>query len=81
MKTIVMTAAAAKAFDALPVAAQQQIAEGLHLYAVDGTGDINRLQAQAGYRLRIGLYGVLVAHDMQTVLVVQVGKRETTTYR
>ncbi|MCR6671055.1 type II toxin-antitoxin system RelE/ParE family toxin [Devosia ginsengisoli] len=81
MKTIVMTAGAAKMFDALPTAAQQQIASGLDLYATRGVGDIKALQGQSGYRLRIGRYRVLFAEDRQTILVIQVGKRETTTYR
>ena len=81
MKTIVMTASAARMFDALPTAAQQQIAAGLDLYATTGAGDIKALQGQAGYRLRIGRYRVLFAEDRQTILVIQLGKRETTTYR
>lgn len=76
-----MTAAAARMFDALPSAAQQQIAAGLDLYATRGSGDIKALQGQPGYRLRIGRYRVLFAEDRQTILVIQVGKRETTTYR
>lgn len=81
MKTIVMTAVAAKMFDALPSAAQQQIAAGLDHYATGGAGDIKKLQGQSGYRLRVGRYRVLFAEDGQTILVIQVGKRETTTYR
>lgn len=81
MKTIVLTAMAAKMFDALPTEIQQQISAGLDLYAISGTGDIKRLQGQSGYRLRIGRYRVLFAEDMTTILVIQLGKRETTTYR
>jgi mRNA interferase RelE/StbE len=54
---------------------------GLDLYATRGIGDIKALQGQHGYRLRIGRYRVLFAEDRQTILVIQVGKRETTTYR
>ncbi len=81
MKTIILTAAAAKMFDSLPLAAQQQIAAALDLYATSGSGDIKALQGQSGYRLRAGRYRVLFSEDRQTVLVIQVGKRETTTYR
>jgi mRNA interferase RelE/StbE len=79
MKTIILTAAAAKMFDSLPLAAQQQIAAALDLYATSGSGDIKALQGQSG--LRVGRYRVLFSEDRQTVLVIQVGKRETTTYR
>mgnify|MGYP000986890738 CR=1 FL=1 len=81
MKTIVMTAAAARMFDALPSAAQQQVSAGLDLYATTGKGDIKALQGQPGYRLRIGRYRVLFAEDRQTILVIQVSKRDTRTYR
>jgi len=76
-----MTANAARMFDALPLAVQHQIAVGLDLYATSGVGDIKALHGQPGYRLRIGRYRVLFAEDRQTILVIQVGKRETRTYR
>jgi len=81
MKTIVMSPAAAKVFDGLPTAAQQQITMGLDLYVLHGIGDIKRLQGRSSFRLRIGRYRVLFDEDQITILVIQVGKRETTTYR
>lgn len=81
MKTIVLTAAAAKQFDGLPAAAQEQIAAGLTFYATTGNGDIKALQGQPGFRLRIGRYRVLFSEDGQTILAFYIGKRETTTYR
>jgi mRNA interferase RelE/StbE len=81
MKTIVFSIAAAKMFDALPEFAREQIAHGLDLYATSGIGDIKALRDRPGYRLRIGRYRIIFDEDRQTVLVVQVGKRETTTYR
>lgn len=81
MKTIVLTTAAAKQFDALPVTVQETIEEALALYAILGQGDVKRLQGRSGYRLRVGRYRVVFAEDGITVLVVYVGKRETTTYR
>ena len=81
MKTIILTAAAARQFDGLPQAAQQQISAGLSLYATTGKGDIKALQGQPGLRLRIGRYRVLFSEDGQTILAFYIGKRETTTYR
>lgn len=81
MKTIVMSPIAARSFDALPTAAQQQIEAGLDLYATHGIGDIRALRGRSGFRLRIGRYRVLFDEDLVTILVIQVGKRETTTYR
>jgi len=81
MKTIVLTAAAAKQFDALPSDARTAIAAGLDLYAMTGRGDVKRLQGRDGFRLRIGRYRVLFTEDMTTIVAVYIGKRETTTYR
>lgn len=68
-------------FDALPLAAQQQIEAGLDLYATTGIGDIKALQGRSGFRLRIGRYRVIFDEDRITILVIQLGKRDTTTYR
>lgn len=81
MKTIVLTAAAAKQFDALPTDAQRQISAGLDLYATTGQGDIKALQGQPGFRLRLGRYRVLFSDDGKTILAFYIGRRETTTYR
>ncbi|KQN73633.1 plasmid stabilization protein [Devosia sp. BK] len=81
MKTIILTAQAAKELDALPLFAREQISHGLDLYAMTGRGDIKALQGQSGFRLRIGRYRVLFDEDRLTILAVQIGKRETTTYR
>lgn len=80
MKTIVLTANAAKQLDALPKAAAVDIEEALALYAIDGRGDVKRLQGRDGFRLRVGRYRVLFGDDGITVLAVYVGKRDTTTY-
>lgn len=81
MKTIALTAYAAKQFDALPSDARTAIAAGLDLYAMTGRGDVKRLQGREGCRLRIGRYRVVFTEDMTTVLAISIGKRETTTYR
>lgn len=80
VKTIVLTAAAAKQFDALPEDAKAQISADLDTYAMTGKGNVKRLTGRDGYRLRSGRYRVLFAEDQTTVLAVYIGKRETTTY-
>ena len=80
MKTVILTAAAAKQLDALPQPAQGQIIDALDDYAIRRIGDVKHLSGREGYRLRVGRYRVLFAEDRFTVLAVYIGKRETTTY-
>jgi mRNA interferase RelE/StbE len=81
MKTIILTAAAARDLDGLPAEARQQISEGLAEYAVSSRGDVKRLAGWDGYRLRVGRYRVIFDEDQTTILAIYIGKRETTTYR
>lgn len=75
MKTVILSIAAAKQLDALPVEAQDQIVDALNGYAMTGVGDVKRLAGRDGYRLRVGRYRVLFAEDRVTVLAVYIGKR------
>jgi mRNA interferase RelE/StbE len=81
MKTIILSAAAAKDLDALPNAAREQVSAALEAYALWGRGDIKKLGGREGCRLRIGRCRVLFDEDAQTILALYVGKRETQTYR
>jgi mRNA interferase RelE/StbE len=81
MKTIVLTAAAARDLDKLPAEARAKISDGLAHYAVSGVGDVKQLRGRDGFRLRIGEYRVLFDEDEITILAVYVGRRTTTTYR
>ena len=81
MKTIILTAAAARDLDALPDDAREAVSEGLIDYALTGRGDVKKLAGRDGYRLRIGRYRVLFDEDRATILAIYIGKRETTTYR
>lgn len=81
MKTIALTARAAKELDALPTDAREAVQGALITYATTGRGDVKKLTGQDGFRMRVGRYRVLFAEDQTTVLAVYVGKRETTTYR
>ena len=65
----------------LPAGAQAAVDQGLCLYAMDGRGDVKRLQGQIGYRLRIGDYRVIFDEDRTTILAFTIGRRQTTTYR
>lgn len=81
MKTIVLTAAAAKDLDALPAKPRAQVSDGIISYAMTGRGDVKPLKGRAGYRLRVGEYRVIFDEDSSTILAIYVGRRETTTYR
>lgn len=81
MRSIVLSHPAAKQLDALPVEVRESVEEALALYAIDGLGDVKRLQGRDGYRLRVGRYRVLFDQDATTILAIYIGKRETTTYR
>jgi mRNA interferase RelE/StbE len=81
MKTIVLTAAAARDLDGLPAVVREQVSGGLVEYAMSGRGDVRPLSGRSGYRLRIGRYRVIFDEDKTTILAIYIGKRETTTYR
>lgn len=81
MKTIVLTNAAAKQFDALPEPVRAMIATALDAYALHGRGDVKALKDRPGYRLRVGRYRVIFTEDMTTILAVHIGPRQTGTYR
>lgn len=80
MKTIVLTAAAARDLDALPGDARNAVSDGLIRYAMTGQGDVKKLAGRDGFRMRIGRYRVLFDEDRTTILAIYIGKRETTTY-
>lgn len=81
MKSIILTASAAKDLDSLPREAREQVEAGLHRYAIAGQGDVKALQGRNGYRLRIGAYRVIFDEDATTILAIHIGRRTTTTYR
>lgn len=80
MKTIILTPSAAKDLDLLPQDAREQVAAGLHRYAMTGHGDVKALRGRGGYRLRIGSYRVIFDEDATTILAIYIGRRATTTY-
>ena len=81
MKTIVLSAAAARDLDALPEDARSAVSDALIDYAVTGRGDVKKLAGRDGFRMRVGRYRVLFDEDQQTILAIYIGKRDTTTYR
>ncbi len=81
MKSIILTLSAAKELDALPRDAREQVAAGLHRYAVTGQGDVKALKGRDAYRLRIGSYRVIFDEDATTILAIYIGRRATTTYK
>ena len=80
MKTIVLTAVAARDLDALPSDARNAVSDGLIRYAMTEQGDVKKLAGRDGFRMRIGRYRVLFDEDRTTILAIYIGKRETTTY-
>jgi mRNA interferase RelE/StbE len=81
MKSIILTASAAKDLDSLPRDAREPVEAGLHRYAIAGQGDVKALQGRNGFRLRIGAYRVIFDEDATTILAIHIGRRTTTTYR
>jgi mRNA interferase RelE/StbE len=81
MKTVILSPSAARDLDNLPQDARHQVAEGLFSYAVNGTGDVKKLEGRQGYRLHIGRYRVIFDEDRTTILAIYIGKRESVTYR
>jgi mRNA interferase RelE/StbE len=81
MKTIILTAAAARDLDALPFKAREAVSDALIHYAMTGVGDVKPLAGREGYQMRIGRYRVLFDEDRTTILAIFIGKRDTTTYR
>ena len=81
MKTIVLSPSAARDIDALPRDAREQVAAGLHRYAMTGQGDVKALQGRGGYRLRLGAYRVIFDEDATTILAIYIGRRATSTYK
>jgi mRNA interferase RelE/StbE len=81
MKTIILSPAAAKDFDALPASAQIAIDMALLRYAIEGTGHVIALVGREGFRLRVGEYRVIFDEDGATVLAFYIGRRSSTTYQ
>jgi mRNA-degrading endonuclease RelE of RelBE toxin-antitoxin system len=52
----------------------------LRYYAIDGRGDVKRLQGRDGYRLRVGEYRVIFDETRSIVLALAIGRRQTHTY-
>ena len=81
MRTTILTHAAAKDLDSLPVEVREGIAAAIDRYATRGEGDIKRLAGRDGFRMRLGSYRVIFLETITTITVVYVGRRSTTTYR
>jgi mRNA interferase RelE/StbE len=81
VKTIVFTPRAARQLDKLPFDVRVQVEAGLAKYVISGDGDMKQLKDRPGYRLRIGRYRVIFSEDRTTILVIQVLKRDSKTYK
>jgi mRNA interferase RelE/StbE len=81
MKTLIFTVGAARDHDALPHDARETVDTALADYALAGRGDVKRLQGSPYHRLRVARYRIVFAEDRITILLIYIGKRETTTYK
>ncbi|WP_246088723.1 type II toxin-antitoxin system RelE family toxin [Phreatobacter stygius] len=79
MKTIILTASAARELDALPGQARLAVTEALVGYAIHGRGDVKALSGRQGYRMRVGQYRVIFGEDSTTILAIYIGRGATTT--
>ena len=75
MKTIVLNPSAARALDRLPAAIRQRIADALHSYAIDGSGDTRAMRGTPTVRLRVGDYRVIFDETDETITVLALGHR------
>ena len=80
MKTVVFAPAALKQLDSLPFTARSAIEAGLDRPALEGRGDVKKLQGRDGFRLCVGEYRVIYQETPATILVLAVGRRQTSTY-
>jgi mRNA interferase RelE/StbE len=81
--TILWSARAAKDRDALDDVARARVLSGLERYAETGHGDVAALKGRPGqYRLRVGDWRVLFAHDAgRAELVIQRVRHRREVYR
>jgi mRNA interferase RelE/StbE len=75
MKPVAFTAAATRQWVKLPAEVRRRIDARLTRFAVDGTGDVKRLQGRSGARLRVGDYRVIFYEEGGSIVVVAVGHR------
>jgi len=75
VKTIVLSPAAARAFDKLTPSAQRQINRTLDAYALHGIGDAKAMVGTPTVRLRSGDFRVIFDEDASRIVVLAFGDR------
>ncbi len=75
MKTIVLSASAARALDKMTASVRAQVTEALHAYAMTGAGDTKAMTGTPTVRLRSGSYRVIFDETATTIHVLALGDR------
>jgi len=75
VKTIVLSASAARAFDKLTLTAQRQVSEALDTYAARGIGDTKAMVGSPTVRLRSGDFRIIFDEDATHIVVLALGDR------
>jgi mRNA-degrading endonuclease RelE of RelBE toxin-antitoxin system len=76
LKTIILSPAAAKAFDKLPPFAQRQLNDALEAYAMQGVGDTKAMVGTPTIRLRAGDFRIIFDEAPSSILVLALGDRK-----
>ena len=75
MSQIAFTAASARQWAKLSPDVRSRIDRRLNEFATTGHGDVKRLKARDGMRLRVGDWRVIFYEDQGTIVVAAVGHR------
>jgi mRNA interferase RelE/StbE len=75
VRTIAVTPAAARQWAKLAPEIRRRIDKRLTEFATSGRGDVRRLKARAGARLRIGDWRVIFDERRAEIVVIAVGHR------
>jgi mRNA interferase RelE/StbE len=75
MKAVSFTPAATRQWCKLSADIRKRIDAKLKIYAANGSGNVKRLKAAGGCRLRIGDWRVIFIEDTRSITVIAVGNR------
>jgi mRNA interferase RelE/StbE len=75
MRPIVFTPAGARQWAKLSEDVRRRIDTRLREFATSGKGDVRRLKARSGARLRVGDWRVIFLEEGDAIVVVAVGHR------
>lgn len=76
MKTVAYSSFARRQLKKLPVQAQAEIESAVADFAATNRGDVKKLQGRDGYRLRVGVYRVIMDLNGAVLTILAVGDRK-----